>query len=133
MNDKKTFYNRLKYAPYKFEHQDAEVRAYRHKNPDGTLGGWVAETCDVADTVYIEPTAEVFEYATVKDNVRILHESRVCEFAEVSGSAVIDDYSMVCGNSKVNGNAYIGGNSIIAGDTKVGGYTEIFSEIKDGG
>ncbi len=133
MNNKKTFYNRLKYAPFKFEHTDKEVRAYRHINPDGTLGGWVAETATVEDTCYIGMFAQVYEYATVSGNAKVLHYGRVCEFATVTDDAEIDDYSLVCGSAIVSGNAYIGGNSIIAGDCRAGGYTEIYSEIKDNG
>ena len=35
------------------------VPAHRHLNPDGKLGGWVADTATVA------PTAWVFDYAQV--------------------------------------------------------------------
>lgn len=130
MNNKKNFYNRLKYAPHKFEYQDGEVPAYRHRNPDGSEGGWVAETALVEDSVYVSPNAEVFEYASVTGNVRIEDEARVCEFARVGGNAIIDHRSLICGNATVSGNAYIGGNSIITELTEVGGHTEIISEIK---
>lgn len=131
MTYKKSFYNRLKYAPFKFDCQDGEVPAYKHINPDGSEGGWVAETALVEDTCYVGPNAQVFEYASVTGTVQLLEDSRVCEFAQLTDNVIVDDFSMVCGNAKLSGNAYIGGNSIIAGDTKVGGYREIFSEIKE--
>lgn len=131
MNNKKNFYNRLKYAPYKFKHQDKELPAYRHVNPDGSVGGWVAETALVEDTCYVSPDAQVFEYAAVRDNAKICEESIVCEFAEVMGNAIIDDTSMVCGNAKISDNAYIGGQSIISGDTRVGGCRSTESEIME--
>jgi len=131
MTQKQNFYNRLKYAPFKFEQQDKEVPAYKHRNPDGSEGGWVAETALVEPTVHIDALAQVFEYATVTGNARICHEALICEFAEVSGNAIVDDYSLVCGNAKITDNAYIGGQSIIAGDSKVGGWRSTESEILD--
>ena len=129
MTQKKQFYNRLKYAPYKFKHANTSVAAHRHTNPDGSEGGWVAETAIVEDTVHMDPDTEVFEWAHVKGNVQILHEAYICEFAIVQGDAVIDDYSMVAGSALIGGNAYIGGQSIIAGDSEIGGYNEVISEI----
>jgi len=131
MKEEQKFYNRLKYAPFQFKHCNNAVPAYRHTNPDGSIGGWVAETALVEPTVYIAPDAQVFEYASVKGNAKILHESYVCEFATVQDSAVVDDYSMVCGNSFIHDDAYVGGQSIIAGDTNIGGYQEVESEIID--
>lgn len=129
MKQEKQFYNRLKYAPHTFRHHDTAVPAYRHTNPDGSLGGWVAETALVEETCHLDPKTEVFEYASVKDSARILEEAIICEFGEITGKAVVDDYSMVCGNAKIGGYAYVGGNSIVAGDTKIGGYNEVISEV----
>ena len=40
-----------------FDFGDGPVRAHRHKNPDGSIGGWVANTATVADTAYIGENA----------------------------------------------------------------------------
>ena len=38
---------------YDFADGKGSVPAHRHINPDGSVGGWVADTATVADTVYI--------------------------------------------------------------------------------
>ena len=65
----------------------------RHKNPDGTLGGWVGEN------------ALVFGNARVSDNARVFGNARVFDNARVS------DHARVYGNTWVSGNARVFGNT----------------------
>jgi hypothetical protein len=48
-----------------FDFGKGAVPAHRHKNPDGSIGGWVANTATVADTAYIGEDARVFDNAKV--------------------------------------------------------------------
>jgi len=56
------------------------VPAHQHKNPDGTTGGWVADTATVAATAFLDPGVRV------------------------SGNA------WVCGKAKVCGDTWVFGN-----------------------
>ena len=49
---------------FDFEQCDNPIPAHRHKNG----GGWVAETAQVADTVYVGPMAVVYGRANIKGN-----------------------------------------------------------------
>lgn len=47
-------------ATFEFIEDDGKVvSAHRHVNPDGSVGGWVAETAIIGEGVYIEPGASV--------------------------------------------------------------------------
>ena len=80
-----------------FDFGQGSVPAHRHQNPDGTEGGWVAETAAVASTVHIERNALVFGTA------------RVCGDAWVFGTARVYGDAWVCGDALVCGNAWVFG------------------------
>jgi hypothetical protein len=61
-----------------FDFGAGPVPAHRHTNPDGTEGGWVA------DTATVEPTAWVFGDAQVFGDARVSGDARVFE-GEVTG------------------------------------------------
>ncbi len=48
-----------------FEDGKGAVPAHRHSNPDGSVGGWVAETAYVGPKVSLGPNASVFGDARV--------------------------------------------------------------------
>ena len=48
------------------------VPAHRHRNPDGTTGGWVAATARVADTAHIGPQAKVYGTAQVRAEASLM-------------------------------------------------------------
>jgi len=77
--------NRRVVGEFKFCLDQDEVPAHRHINPDGSLGGWVAETA------YVDVSAYVDEAATVYDNARVLGSSIIEPFAKVCGNEVIND------------------------------------------
>jgi len=54
-----------------FDFGNGPVPAHRHKNPNGSIGGWVANTATVADTAYIGEDARVFDNAKVYGDARV--------------------------------------------------------------
>jgi hypothetical protein len=53
-----------------FDFGDGAVPAHRHINPDGSLGGWVADTATVADTAWVTGFALVTGNETLTSGVR---------------------------------------------------------------
>ena len=51
--------------PTTFDFGNGPVPAHQHTNPDGSIGGWVANSATVSDTAYIGEDAEVFGNAWV--------------------------------------------------------------------
>ena len=118
MADKKQFKDRLRYGKHTF--YDGTVSyACRHINPDGTEGGWVAESAVVDGTCYIHPKAEVTEYAQVLENAE-LHDISIAQgFAVVRGNAKLLDWCRVTDNAEVCGDATICGGTIIGGKSYI--------------
>ena len=56
---------------YDFRDGNGPVPAHRHKNPDGSEGGWVAETAHVDKTVYVSGSARVSGSASVSGSARV--------------------------------------------------------------
>lgn len=118
MSTKGTFLNRLKYGKHKF-HNGVETYAMPHINPDGTIGGWVAESAVVTEKCYISPNAEVFEYAQVLGEATLLGSTCVSGFAVVKGKAILDD------ESHVTDDALVEGTALVAGATHLGGRSHV--------
>lgn len=55
----------------KFDFEDGlgPVPTHRYQNPDGSTGGWVADSAFVAKTVFLGPNAKIFGKARVYGNV----------------------------------------------------------------
>jgi len=51
--------------PFDFDDGNGPVPAHRHQNPDGSIGGWVADTATVAPTAEVGPEARIFDQARV--------------------------------------------------------------------
>jgi hypothetical protein len=49
-----------------FDFGEGPVPSHRHVNPNGSLGGWVADTATVSATVFIGENAQVSEEAVRK-------------------------------------------------------------------
>lgn len=68
---------------FDFGDGNGPVPAHRHQNPDGSIGGWVAETVDISKTfatdtlAYIGPDALVYGRARIFGNVQIRGTSRI--------------------------------------------------------
>lgn len=119
------------------------VPAHRHKNPDGSIGGWVAETAWVSEIAFVGHNALVFEHARVmgrnkiSGHARVFGQAKIGDQATVDGHAAILDHARVIGKACVSGNAQlrdyatagedarIGGSAILHNDTEVVGKMEI--------
>jgi carbonic anhydrase/acetyltransferase-like protein (isoleucine patch superfamily) len=104
--DNEDFFN-LPPETHDFGDGNFEVPAHRHINPDGSRGGWVAETASVDSTVFVAPDAKVYGNAQVS-----LH-AQVSDNAKISGGNI-------SGNTQISGTAQISGG-FIAGTTHVSG------------
>jgi carbonic anhydrase/acetyltransferase-like protein (isoleucine patch superfamily) len=82
------------------------VAASRHRNPDGTLGGWVALTA------HADPETVVADTATVFDNARVFGESHVLGRARVFDFARVTDGSVVAGDAAVSGSVSVSGATV---------------------
>lgn len=98
------------------------VPAHRHRNPDGTLGGWVADSAMVQNTVYIGPSAQVFDHAVVTDHVALHQRAWIAGRATVSDNVKMSNTAGVYGNAKVSGcvqlydRAAVFGEAIVSDD-----------------
>ena len=97
----------------------APVPAHRHRNPDGGLGGWVADTAYVGKDARVSGNAMVFGNAWVAGNAQVYGNAVVLDDAQVSGDAVVLDNARVSGNAKVFGNARVSGNARVFGSVVV--------------
>lgn len=61
------------------------VPAHQHLNPDGSLGGWVAETAYVAPTCFVGPDAQVYDHAVVYDHANVFGIARIFSGAQEVG------------------------------------------------
>jgi acyl-[acyl carrier protein]--UDP-N-acetylglucosamine O-acyltransferase len=94
----------------KFDFGYGKVEAARHKNPNGSEGGWVAATAKV------EKTARVFGNARVSGNAWVSGNAQVSGDAQVFGNARVSGNAWVSGNARVFGNAQVSGNARVSGD-----------------
>jgi len=68
-----------------FHDGNGAVAAHQHTNPDGTVGGWVADSASVASTAYVGPNAWVFGNAEVFGNAWVRGNARIATGAVFSG------------------------------------------------
>jgi carbonic anhydrase/acetyltransferase-like protein (isoleucine patch superfamily) len=111
-------------APVQFEELERYVQPpqgliraewHRHRNPDGSLGGWVENTATVARTAYVGPQALVLMYARVLDLAKVLDEG--C----VEANSSIEDEVVVCERGVVSDSARLSGNCVVKGTARVRG------------
>ena len=96
---------------FDFKDGSGLVPARRHINPDGSEGGWVAETAVADDTVIVGYNARVFQKACVAEFAQVLDE------AQIYGDSLIMEEGVVFGKARVYGDA------VVRGDAKIGGTT----------
>ena len=84
-----------------FDFQDGNglVPAKRHKNKDGSEGGWIALTAKAESTVFISGNAQVFGNAWVFGDVQVFDNARVFGNAWVSGNARVSRDAHVSGDA----------------------------------
>lgn len=79
------------------------VAASRHRNPDGTLGGWVALTAHADAESYVADAATVFDNARVFGESHVLGRARVFDYARVTDGSVVAGDAVVAGSVSVSG------------------------------
>ena len=112
------FFSRLLHGKHTFEDGDV-CFASPHKNPDGTKGGWVAETALAEPTCWIGPEAEILEYAQVRGRAKILGNAVISGFATVADDAIVNDWALVTEAATVKGTAYIGNGAVICRESYI--------------
>ena len=80
------------------------VPAHRHTNPDGSTGGWVADSAQVYGDARVFGDARVYGDARVSGNARVFGDARVYGNAQVYGDA------WVSGDAQVSGDAWVYGD-----------------------
>lgn len=91
-----------------------------HTNPDSSVGGFVASTASVDNTVIIHSEASVCDKAVVIEGVTLEDRS------VVEGKATVRGKVIVSGNAKVYGEAYVintnGTDLVVADDARIYGH-----------
>jgi len=70
---------------FMFTIAQGRVPAHRHLNPDGQMGGWVA------DTAYVDLLSFVHETALVYDNAQVLGRSVIHKNVKICGNVVVEN------------------------------------------
>jgi hypothetical protein len=94
---------------------------FRHINPDGSLGGLVDPSSDVAPTVYVAFEARVAGFCELRDRVQILGAAYVCGASYLYDDVVVNGGSVYAG-SRLYGNVVVEG---MADGVSLWGYTII--------
>lgn len=82
---------------FDFGDGNGEVPAHRHINPDGSVGGRVADTASVDSSVYVGENVVVYGLA------RVSEESTLSDNVSVFGKAQIFGKSCISDNASVGG------------------------------
>ena len=123
----KTFFKKTEFD---FEDGNGPVAAKRHINPDGSVGGWVA------DSAIVEPSATVRFYAQVYGEAEVFGDAQVYGFAKIFNKAKVYDKAKVHGIAEIHGNAEVFGFAEIWNSAKiydnafVGGQAKVFGKSK---
>jgi len=112
-------------SPETFDFGNGPVPAHRHLNPDGTLGGWVAETAYAAPTAVVGADACVYDGAVVSGLARITGAAHVYGHASVSGTAHVSENATVSGTARVSENATVSGHAHIYKNARIHGYANV--------
>lgn len=93
-----------------FDFGNGPVPAHPHSNGSG----WIANTANVAKTVYIGPLATVYDSACIYGN------------AQIHGKAQVHEHARVYGNAQIYGKARVYGDAVVYGNAKVHNHAEVF-------
>lgn len=102
-------------------------------------GGFVSNSANVGDYVFIAPTAAVcdsatvLKYARIYGNAIVKGEAEVTGKARVYGNAIVSGEAVVSDNAKVSGHAHITGSAEVKGTAWVKGYTVLRGGIRSKG
>ncbi len=121
---------------HEFVFGEGAVPAQQHQNPDGSLGGWVADTAYVAPTAYLGPDAVVYGNAWVMDNARvsgrayIFGYARVFDNARIHGEVFVYGHARIFDYAQVLDNAEVYDNAEVSGNAKIFGYADVFGKAQ---
>lgn len=114
----------------------------RHRNPDGSLGGWVSITSKVGRDATVTRNAFVYGNATVMGEAKVSGNAYVFDNAKIRGrshvygntmvyeDAMISDNANIYGNAQVSGNAHVYGNARVYERAYVYGHAQILENAK---
>ena len=104
----------------------SNLRYRRHKNPDGTEGGWVGTQAHVSKNAFIGHDVWVDNDAQIKGRARILDTAHIYPHSVVEGDVVICDRTSVR-------QATVRGSAVISGDSDLNDWciVEGYSYLKD--
>lgn len=108
---------------YNFRH--IPVPAHRHCNPDGSEGGWIAETAQVDNTAYIGEQAQIYGNARIYGHAQVSEGARVYGHAQVFGDARIYGHAKIYGRAQIYGRAKIYGRANVLHNAKVSNHVVI--------
>lgn len=98
-----------------------------HHHPNG--GGLVAETAEVAETVFVDYTAIVRDKARIFENALIKNRAIVCGNAQVFGNAKVADEATVDGNAQIFGDALLFRKTYVSDRAKIHGGAKLFDVV----
>lgn len=131
--------------PYEITLTGAEVqqsggyskgRGHAHSNG----GGWVADSANVADSVYVGPNAMVLGSATLTGNVRVEDYAIVAGSTTANDNVVISGHAVVDGggwvydngwkfdNVELSGNAVISDGAVVTNSCKISGNAKVLQK-----
>jgi carbonic anhydrase/acetyltransferase-like protein (isoleucine patch superfamily) len=138
---------RKKPAP-KHDFGDGRGKVFAHRHSNGE--GWVADTANVSEKVFVSKRAKIYHYAVVKDNCQINGNAAVCGESELSENTRVDGEAFVAGhtdakncriygtarlyggklvNTEIHGNARITGDPVIV-EAKISGQSFVTGRAK---
>jgi len=91
-------------------------------------GGFVSDSANVSDHVFIAPTAavcgsaSVLKFARIYGNAVVSDEAEVTEKARVFGNARVSGTALIGGEAKISDHAHISGETIVEGSAWMRGY-----------
>ena len=113
-----------------YDFGDGPVPAKRHINPDGSTGGWVANSAQVYGNAWVYGDAQVSGDARVSDNARVFGNAQVFGDAWVYGNARVYGNAQVSGDARVSDNAWVYGDAQVSGDARVFGDAQVFGNAR---
>jgi hypothetical protein len=112
-----------------FDDGNGPQPAARHRNPDGSDGGWVAATASVAPSAYVSHDAHVFGRARIEDGCEVGYFSRVYEDAHLESGSEVEGPVYVCGRARLTRRAHLAGPSHVHGDAVLSGFMSGYTTL----
>lgn len=116
--------NTIKETPEQFDFEDGCGPVPAHKHAFG--GGWVADTAQVKNSVYVGPCARVYGHASVCGNAKIGGSSEISGYAQIRDNVCIGDkvrvqgYALIEGDIVLEKECFIGAGAHLEGNIKIG-------------